>query len=288
MIEFALEKQLTGADGALALKVEGQIADRALQALFGPSGAGKTSILRMLAGLTRPDHGRIVVDGCVWFDSTRGIDLPTRQRSIGMVFQDYALFPNLNVRDNIAYAAGPGEGAWIAELLALTGLQELVGQMPAALSGGQKQRVALARALARKPAVLLLDEPLAALDHAWRAQLQEQLQRLHQRCGLTTLLVTHDIGEVFRLAQGVFKLTAGQIVAAGTAADVFLQARMGGKFTLRAQVLAIRREEIVTIMTPLIGGELVDVIADQEEIAGMAPGDFVSVAAKAFSPLIYK
>ena len=288
MIELQLHKNLHGAGAALRLEFDLRVERHSLCALTGPSGAGKTTLLRMLAGLSDPDGGRIVVDGVIWFDAARGVKLPARQRSIGYVFQDYALFPNMSVLQNIAYGAVRGEAAWVDELLALTGLDGLQHRLPATLSGGQKQRVALARALARRPALLLLDEPLSALDAEWRAQLQATLATLHERCGLTTLLVSHDVGEVFRLARRVLVLEEGRIVKDGTPAEVFLKSRASGQLNLRAQVLAMRREDVVIILSLLVGSEIVDVIATEDDIDGMAVGDFVAISAKAFSPLIFR
>jgi len=286
MIEFALEKMLDGAAGPLRLELEARIESGAFVALSGPSGAGKTTILRMLAGLAEPARGRIVVDGEPWFDSARRIALPPQKRAIGFVFQDHALFPNLTVRENIGYAAS--DGKWVDELLDLTGLRELQSRLPATLSGGQKQRVALARAIARKPKLLLLDEPLSALDTSSRAQLQDDLARLHRRYGFSALLVSHDIGEVFKLARQVLRLEAGRLVHTGSPAEVFLQRKLYGKLTLHAQVLAIRREEVVCIVSLLIGQDIVEVIASDDETASLAAGDFVSVSAKAFSPFLFR
>jgi len=289
-IEFALRKSLHGAGGTMICDVEASLADKSFVALFGPSGAGKTTLLRMLAGLTRPDTGRIVVDGTCWFDASRGIDLPPQRRSIGFVFQDYALFPNFTVRENLAFAVGKekGEGRWIDELLDLTALQDLQDRLPQTLSGGQKQRVALARAIARKPRLLLLDEPLSALDTAMRLQLQEQLADLHRRFGLTTVLVSHDLGEVFKLAQRVLRIDSGSIVQSGTPAELFLEQRLGGKINLRAQVLALRREDVVYVVSLLLGQDVVEVIATDDDITGIGVGDFVEVATKAFSPMLFK
>lgn len=288
MIEIALAKTLQSAGGPLRLQVNIKVDQGDFITLFGPSGVGKTTILRMLAGLVQPDEGRIVVQGDTWFDAQRGICLPPQKRAIGFVFQDYALFPNLSVRDNIAYAVDKREQGWVDELLDLTGLARLQHRLPATLSGGQKQRVALARALARKPALLLLDEPLSALDSALRSQLQDELAALHKRFGLTTLLVTHDIGEVFRLSHKVLQLDAGRIVQSGTPAEVFLQRRLTGKLNLRAQVLAVRREEVVNIVSLLVGQDVIEVIASDEEVAGLREGDMVSMAAKAVSPYLFK
>jgi molybdate transport system ATP-binding protein len=288
MIEFALRKALTGGTGRLTLDVTAQVGDRSFLALFGPSGAGKTTLLRMLAGLTDPDEGRIVVDGSVWYDAAAGINLPPQQRSIGFVFQDYALFPNMSVRENIAYGTGRGESHWIDELLDITALTNLGYRLPRVLSGGQKQRVALARALARKPRLLLLDEPLSALDAALRTRLQDDLLALHERFGLTTLLVSHDVGEVFKLADRVLMLDAGSVVRAGTPGEVFLKHRNSGKLNVHARVLALRREDVVQIVSLLIGQDIVEVIASDDDVAGLKPGDSVTVSMKAFSPFLFK
>lgn len=285
MIEIQLVRRLAHPDGTLHLQLDAQIAKQSFVAIFGPSGAGKTSILRMLAGLDRPDSGRIVVDGVVWLDTTRGINLPPQQRSIGFVFQDYALFPNLSIRANVGYAAARGDGPWIDELLKLMQLSDLQDRRPGHLSGGQKQRVALARAVARRPVLLLLDEPLSALDNALRAQLQDDLALLHQRLGLTTLMVSHDVGEVFRLADTVWRLRAGRIAETGPPASVFLQERLAGRLALQAQVLRLQREEVVTIVSLLIGQEFVDIIATDDEVAGLCVGDRVALSAKSFGAL---
>lgn len=288
MIEILLAKTLGSATGPLRLAIDARIETGSFITLFGPSGAGKTTILRMLAGLVRPDSGRIVVDGVTWFDVERRIDLAPQKRAIGFVFQDYALFPNLSVRDNIAYAVAKGDARWVDELLELTGLGSLQERFPATLSGGQKQRVALARAVARKPALLLLDEPLSALDAALRSQLQDELANLHRRFGLTTVLVSHDLGEVFKLSQKVLCLEAGRISQSGTPAEVFLQRRLSGKLNLHAQVLAVRREEVVHIVTLLVGQDIIDVIASDDEVEGLRQGDTVSVSAKAISPYLFR
>lgn len=291
MLELSLQKQLHSATGEMTLDVQMRLESSAFATLFGPSGAGKTTILRMLAGLVEPDHGRIVVDGVTWFDdgaTGKKINLPPQHRSIGFVFQDYALFPNLTVRGNVAYGAAKEQSVWADHLLSMTGLCELRDRLPQTLSGGQKQRVALARALARKPKLLLLDEPLSALDGALRSQLQDELLRLHQECGLTTLLVSHDVSEVFKLSQQVIQLERGKVVRSGSPAEVFLQRRVQGKLNLRAQVLAIRREEVIYVLSLLIGQDIVEIIAAEDEVFGLKVGDGISISTKAFSPLIFR
>jgi molybdate transport system ATP-binding protein len=286
MIEFALAKMLHDATTHIELDVQENIEPGSFTALFGASGAGKTTLLRMLAGITAPDRGTITIDGETWFDSTRRIDLPPQQRAIGFVFQDGALFPNLDVRRNVAYASH--DDAWIDELLTLIGLTDLQHRLPHTLSGGQKQRVALARAVARKPRLLLLDEPLSALDAASRKQLQDDLLRLHQRFGFTTLLVSHDLGEVFKLAQRVLHIEQGRIVRAGPPKDIFLQQRPSNGLHLHAQVLALHREDVVHVLSLLIGQDIVEVIASDDEVEGLQQGDTILLAAKSFSPALFR
>jgi molybdate transport system ATP-binding protein len=291
LIDIHIEKTLQiagGVDKQFALNVQVKLDGGTFVALFGPSGSGKTTLLRILAGLTKPDSGRIVVNGEVWCDTQLRINLPPQRRSIGFMFQDYALFPNLNVRNNVGYALGPQDHAWLDELLAMTGLTGVQERFPDSLSGGQKQRVALVRAIARKPRVLLLDEPLSALDLAMRVQLQEELARLQCRFGFTVLMVSHDLGEVFKLAQQVLHLELGQLVQIGTPAQVFLSARHAGKLNVRAQVLDIRHEDVINVVSLLIGAEIVDVIASDDEVHEMKPGDLVTISAKAFSSLIFR
>jgi molybdate transport system ATP-binding protein len=185
-------------------------------ALVGPSGAGKTSVLRAVAGLLRPERGRVALDGEAWFDSQAGIDLPPERRSVGLVFQEYALFPHMTVAENVAYA-GPRR---VDELLELLGIASLRDARPRELSGGERQRVAVARALARDPAALLLDEPLAALDAHTRARVRAELGDLLARLRLPTLLVTHDFQDAAALAPRVGVLAEGRIVQVGSPAEL--------------------------------------------------------------------
>jgi molybdate transport system ATP-binding protein len=280
--EFTLEH-----GRSFALNMAGGFASGQLVTLFGPSGAGKSTLLRLLAGLATPSSGRLVVDGEVWFDSTAGINKPAQQRAIGMVFQDYALFPNMSVRENLLFAAGKREQTWVEELLELTGLSALAGRRPSALSGGQQQRVALARALARKPRLLLLDEPLSALDAGLRLRLQQEIASLHRRFGLTTILVSHDVAEVYRLAEQVLLCEHGRIVRQDTPQAVFMQrALSGNRLTLSAELLAKRQSDVVWIMTLLVGQDIVEVMASAEEAQRFAPGDRLALATNTFGALL--
>ena len=188
-------------------------------ALFGPSGGGKTTLLRTIAGLYRPVAARVSLGGEVWADTARGSWLPPHQRACSLMFQDYALFPHMSVRRNIAAAmvgrTREEQRRRTDELLAATELMEFAERLPAALSGGQRQRVALARAVAREPAVLLLDEPFSAVDRRLRVALYEPLLALRRRVAGPTVLVTHDFDEVVRLCDRVIVLDQGKIVAQG-------------------------------------------------------------------------
>jgi molybdate transport system ATP-binding protein len=219
-LDLSMRVALDGAAGPFVLDVAVGIDKGTITALVGPSGAGKTTLLRLMAGLARPDAGRLRVDGAVWCDTDACFDLPTWRRSLGFVFQDYALFPNMTVRGNVEYALGKYARAdAVEELLGLVALERLQHAYPARLSGGQKQRLALIRALARRPSLLLLDEPLSALDPAMRRQLQDELKRLHAAFGTTTVIVSHDISEVLRLATRVLHLDEGRVVGDGSPAQ---------------------------------------------------------------------
>jgi molybdate transport system ATP-binding protein len=185
-------------------------------AIVGPSGAGKSTILRAIAGLATPAEGRIALGTDVWFDAARGISRPPEDRRVGLVFQEYALFPHLTVRQNVAF----GGHDRVDELLTRFRIAPLANARPDGLSGGERQRVALARALARDPAVLLLDEPLAALDPHTRDAVRVELRTTLRELGLPTLLVTHDFIDAAALADRVGVLVDGRIVQLGTADEL--------------------------------------------------------------------
>ena len=187
-------------------------------ALVGPSGAGKSTFLRAVAGLERPHRGRVALDGEAWLDTERDVDLPPERRSVGLVFQEYALFPHLSVRRNVAFGgASPTE---VDELLERFGIAQLAAARPDAISGGERQRVALARALARRPRVLLLDEPLSALDAHTRGAVRAELRDLLAGLGLPVVLVTHDFEDAATLADRVGVLVEGCLLQLGTPAEL--------------------------------------------------------------------
>jgi molybdate transport system ATP-binding protein len=221
MIELAIARKLHGAGGAINLNLDIKIETGDFVTLYGPSGAGKTSILRMLAGLLTPGDGSIVCDRQIWFDKNKNINLKPQFRNLGMVFQEYSLFPNMTVQGNLEFALQKGQPkGMVEELLQLTELEQLRDKKPALLSGGQKQRVALARALVRQPKLLLLDEPLSALDTAMQVKLQDYILRVHRQYNLTTLMVSHDLNEVIKMSKRVLLLEDGAIKKDGAPLDV--------------------------------------------------------------------
>lgn len=195
-----------------------------ITALFGPSGSGKTLTLRCIAGLLRPDRGRLVLGQRVLYDGGSGVDLATRDRRIGYVFQHYALFPHLTAAANIGYGLNDlspmDRSARVKELLEMVDLAGFAERQPHQLSGGQQQRVALARALAPRPDLVLLDEPFAAIDSFVRDRLREQLRAIHDRTQVPMILVTHDVADVRRLADTVVLYGHGVVLQVGATADV--------------------------------------------------------------------
>ena len=289
LIRIDIEKMMHTAHGPMTLKIQTEIGSGQLVALFGPSGAGKTTLLRILSGLLNPDSGVVQVGHAVWFHSGKGINMPPQQRNIGFVFQDYALFPNMTVEQNIWFAQAQKDTAAASQLIAAFGLSELCRRKPARLSGGQKQRVALARALARKPQLLLLDEPLSALDAEMRVTLQDEIRHAHELLGATTLMVSHDLTEVIRLASQVMGLGNGQLQKTGTPDQVFSDSTISGKVQITGQIARIEHQHPIHLVTVISGSnQVIKVIAFDDDLENLKPGDQVMVYTKAFNPIISK
>ena len=219
-LEVAIRKSLPG----FTLDVEWSAGD-GVAALFGPSGAGKTLTLQCLAGLVRPDAGRIVVDGQVLFDSVAGIDVRPQRRRVGYVFQGYALFPHLTVRGNVGFGLRDRveRRRREDEVMARLGIEAFAERYPRELSGGQRQRVALGRALATDPALLLLDEPLSALDLPLRQALRDELRSVLTGWGIAAVLVTHDLTEAYRLGDRIVVYEEGRVIQASPRAELLWQ-----------------------------------------------------------------
>lgn len=220
MIEVAIAKRL----GAFTLDIGFTAPGRGITALFGRSGAGKTTLVNALAGLVRPDRGRIAIDDAVLFDAARGIDLPPEQRRLGYVFQEGRLFPHYSVRGNLLYGrrrAKPRDPALTFDaVVALLGIEPLLDRRPVSLSGGEKQRVALGRALLADPRLLLMDEPLAALDQPRKAEILPFIERLRDTIGIPIVYVSHAMEEIVRLADTLVLISDGRVAAVGSVEEL--------------------------------------------------------------------
>ncbi|MEO8252765.1 MAG: ATP-binding cassette domain-containing protein [Flavobacterium sp.] len=289
MIAFKIEKKLQSATGEMLLNLDFEIKENEFVTLYGESGSGKTTTLRILSGLTQADPGYIKVNNEVWLDTKNKIQLPPQKRKIGYVFQDYALFPNMSIRENLVFALEKGQDkSIIEELLTLMELEQLQHQKPEHLSGGQKQRVALARALVRQPNILLLDEPLSAVNNEMRLKLQDYIIQVHRKYKLTTILVSHDIAEIYKMSDTVLVIENGKISKQGTPEEVFSSKLVSGKFQFVGEVLKIEKENFIYIVVVLIGNNVVKIIAMEEEIQNLNIGNKVLIASKAFNPIITK
>ena len=289
MIEIQISRKLDGPAGPFDLNIDINVPSGQFIAIYGESGAGKTSLLRMLAGLMSPDQGFIKVDGNYWWNDASKLNLKPGKRSLGMVFQDFALFPNMTVRDNLNYGLKKdADKGLVDQMIRMVELEKLQDRRPLTLSGGQQQRVALARALVGKPDILLLDEPFSSLDQTMRVKLQDYLVEIHRNFELTTFLVSHDAGEIFKLSDQVLHLEKGGVKQLTSPMDLFSHRHLSGKFQFIGKVLAIEPEDVVFVITVLIDNHLVKIIADQETAGQLSIGDRVLVASKAFNPVIKK
>jgi len=289
VIAIDIEKKMFTVNGEINLAIQTSIKMGELVALFGSSGAGKTTLLRILAGLVTPDKGIIKFGETVWFDSGNRINIPPQNRNISLMFQDYALFPNMTVEGNIQFAQSEKDDQAVDELLSVFGLNEFRKHKTNGLSGGQKQRVALARALARKPQLLLLDEPLSALDATMRASLQDEIVQAHQLLGATTIMVSHDLSEVFRLSNQVLCIENGIIQKSGSPDEVFSNNAISGKVQITGQIVRIEKQESIYILTVISGStQIIKVIAFENDMENLQIGDTILVYTKAFNPIISK
>ena len=281
MINININKKLHGANGEMDLNVNLEIKQGEFLALAGLSGSGKTTFLRILAGLETA-KGTINIDDNIWLDNK--FCLAPQKREIGFVFQDYALFPNFSVIDNLLYVNKDKELA--NYLLKVTELEELKNRFPQTLSGGQKQRVSLCRALMNRPKILLMDEPLSALDSNMRTKLQNEILTLHKEFNTTTIMVSHDPSEIYRLANRIVVLNYGQIINDGTPKEILLKTKGSQKFSFEGELLDIIKVDVIHVAIVAIGQQLVEVVVGKDEIESLKIGQKVSLSTKAFSPTI--
>jgi molybdate transport system ATP-binding protein len=276
LIELHVRKTIHTANVDEILDVDIKIPKYGFVTFFGKSGVGKTTLLRIIAGLTRPDSGYIKVGNETWFDSTKKINSKPQQRNIGFVFQDYALFPNMTVKEHLLYAQPQKETKYVSELLDVFHLKGLCQRKPDKLSGGQQQRLAVARALARKPQILLLDEPLSALDSETRKILQYEIIQAHKNFHATTLLVSHDIDEVFKLSDFVYVIENGKIQKQGNPNDVFNNTRPRANLQLAGQVLSIENN----VLTVSINHTVTKLITTEEDLSALKINDNIFITVK--------
>ena len=281
MININIQKPLFGSNGQMNLDIDLQIQKGDFIALSGLSGSGKTTLLRIIAGLETAS-GTIKIEDDIWLDDK--YSLPPQKRDIGFVFQDYALFPNYTVLENLLYVNKDINLA--NHLLNLTELNELKNRYPQTLSGGQKQRVSLCRAMMNRPKILLMDEPLSALDTNMRTKLQNEILTLHKEFETTTIMVSHDPSEIYRLANRVVVLNEGKIINDGLPKDVLLKTSGSAKFSFEGELLDILKVDVIHVAIISIGQQIVEVVIGNDEIKNLKVGDKIRVSTKAFTPVV--
>jgi molybdate transport system ATP-binding protein len=281
MIEIQIKKKLHGSSGEMQLGVDLKIQEKSFVALSGKSGSGKTTLLRILAGLEEAE-AKIIVSDTTWQDEN--INLAVQKRDIGFVFQDYALFENMNVEQNLLFVAQ--DKILATKLLKMTELYALKDRYPNSLSGGQKQRVSICRAFMKRPKLLLLDEPLSALDTAMRHKLQEEILLLHKEFQTTTIMVSHDPSEIYKLASRVLILEEGSIKDDGEPKEVLLQTQGSQKFSFSGELLEIKKVDVIYVAVIAIAQQIVEIVVSHQEMQSLKVGDKVTLSTKAFTPSI--
>jgi len=264
MLKVNITKTLHGSSGEMKLDIDLEIKEGELVAIAGQSGSGKTTLLRILAGLEDAE-GKINISNKIWLSKSKF--LPPQKREIGFVFQDYALFNNMTVLDNLLFVKK--DMSLATHLLEITELTELKNRYPITLSGGQKQRVSLCRAIMGRPKLLLMDEPLSALDPAMRLKLQNKILELHNEFNTTTIMVSHDPSEIYRLASRMIVLEHGKIIDDGTPKKVMVKE----KNSLKGEILELDK----SLATVLVGQQLIEINLDKDEVKRLSVGDIIIV-----------
>lgn len=278
MMEVALKKSLLAATGRMMLNIKLQMEKGDFLAITGPSGSGKTTFLRLLAGLETANEGYIKFNQTIWLDTRSKIKLPPQQRNIGFVFQDYALFPNMTIKENLNYALDKqAKTNIIEELMEIMEIKQLQDRRPATLSGGQKQRVAVARALVRQPQLLLLDEPLSALDVHMRSRLQDYILKVHEHFQLTTILVSHNEEEIAKMANRVIRIAEGTIVSEGKPKAVLSLPSENTPYIINGTVITVNVEDNIYEVRLFSDGKMMTIAFPKERLLKLRQGDWVQI-----------
>ena len=274
MIDIQLIKELRGAAGTMKIELDLQLRSGSVSGIIGSSGAGKTSVLKMIAGIQQPDQGKITCDQEVYYDSTAGIDLAPQQRDVGLVFQDLALFPHMDITAQLKYALAPGQDESIIEdVMQMMDLTALRHQRPQRLSGGQQQRVALARSIVQRPAVLLLDEPFSALDTEMKRQIRSYVKDIHDRYKMTIIMVSHDHGDIAELCDQVIRLDQGKVTHQGPPRELIEQ----GSLQLTGRVVQLEKIDGAYRLTLDIQGDLSELTISEQQATGIKQGSTIDL-----------
>jgi molybdate transport system ATP-binding protein len=270
MIKIDINKQLYGANGVMNLNIDIEISKGEFLAISGKSGSGKTTFLRILAGLEKA-NGVIQIDNNIWLNQDK--ILAPQQREIGFVFQDYALFENMTIQDNLLFVNN--DKTLADHLLKITELTNLKNRLPNSLSGGQKQRVSLARAFMNKPQLVLMDEPLSALDPSMRAKLQDEILFLHKEFNTTIIMVSHDPSEIYKLSTRAIVLEDGKIIKDSNNKDILLKTNTKDSFSFEVEILDIIKNNNIAIVTA--NKQIFQIKLSSEDIKSLSIGDTISL-----------
>jgi molybdate transport system ATP-binding protein len=281
MIKIDINKEIYAPNMNMSLNIKLNLKQDSFLAISGESGSGKTTFLRILAGLEKA-KGEIIVGDEIWLKDK--FSLPAQKRDIGFVFQDYALFPNMTVMQNILFIKN--DKTLANYLLKITKLDEYKERYPHTLSGGQQQRVALVRAFINKPKLILMDEPLSALDPVMRNKLQQEIISLKKEFQTTIFMVSHDPSEIYKLANQVMVLDKAEVVSFGKPKDILLKTSGSQKLSFEGELLDIVKADVVYIAIVAIGQQIVEVVLSENEIKNLKIGSKVRVSTKAFTPIV--
>jgi molybdate transport system ATP-binding protein len=270
MIKIDINKQLYGANGVMNLNIDIEISKGEFLVISGKSGSGKTTFLRILAGLEKA-NGVIQIDNNIWLNQDK--ILAPQQREIGFVFQDYALFENMTIQDNLLFVNN--DKTLADHLLKITELTNLKNRLPNSLSGGQKQRVSLARAFMNKPQLVLMDEPLSALDPSMRAKLQDEILFLHKEFNTTIIMVSHDPSEIYKLSTRAIVLEDGKIIKDSNNKDILLKTNTKDSFSFEVEILDIIKNNNIAIVTA--NKQIFQIKLSSEDIKSLSIGDTISL-----------